>query len=93
MWLDSVKPYAMARNVIQVPIVRIGIHPPEASASDVGQPWGKTISQQAEETKHDVAVSAGVRHDLGRLQFSLLIQNDGQQHQAVSQRSWNGDGI
>ena len=46
-----------------------------------------------EDAEDRVGVGPGVRHDFGRLQFGLLLQHDGEQHQAVAQGAGHGDAV
>ena len=50
-------------------------------------------AEQVKDAEHDVGVGAGVGHDFGRLQLGLLLEDDGEQDQAIAQRARDGDAV
>jgi hypothetical protein len=65
------------------------VDPPQAGAADVGQPRAKAISQEAKKAEDDIAVSAGIGHDLRWLKIRFLLEYYGEQDDAVAQGSRN----
>ena len=78
---------ALPSQSVEGAVVRLGVDSPEAAAADVGQARAEAIAEQPEQAEHNVAIRAGVGHDPRGLQLGLLLQHNGQQHQAVAQRS------
>ena len=79
---EAIRAYdaALARDLVQLAVVRIRVDAPEARAADVGNAWAEPVAEQAEQAEHDVGVGTSVGHDLGRLQLGLLFQHNRQQH-------------
>jgi len=74
-------------------IIGLWIDSPEAGAADIGQPWTKSVAQESEKPKDDIAVGSSISHDLGRLQFGLLLKHHSEQDQAVAQGAGHGDAV
>ena len=51
------------------------IDSPEAGAADIGQSRTESVAQESEKPKDDIAVGSRISHDLGRLQFGLLLEH------------------
>ena len=68
----------MIGDGIELPVIRLAVDAPEAGAANIGQSRTEAIAQQTKEAEHHIAVGAGISHDVRRLQFGLLLQNDSQ---------------
>src|SRR5450755_3438695 len=80
-------------HIVEFTVVGMRVDPPQARAADVGQPWAKAISQEAKEAEDNIAVSAGIGHDLGWLEIRFLLEYGGEQDDAVAQGSRNRNGV
>ena len=56
-------------------IIGLWINSPEAAAADIGQSRTESVAQESEKPKHNIAVGSSISHDLGRLQFGLLLEH------------------
>ncbi len=73
---DTVEIHTLPGQRIEVAIVGVGIDAPETGTANIGQARAESIVGEAEQTEHQIAVRAGVGHDLGRLQLRLLLQHN-----------------
>lgn len=83
----------MGSDRVEWAIVGVRVDPPRTGDGGGGQTRSELAAQQAEQAKHDVAVGACIGHDLRWLQVGLLFEHDGQQDQALAQRTRNRDVI
>ena len=60
-------------HVVKFAVIGMRVDAPQAGAADVGQPRAKAISREAKQAEDDIAVSAGIGHDLGWLKICLRI--------------------
>ena len=93
MRCDAIEVDALPGQRIEITVVGVRIDAPKAAAADVGQAGTEAIAQQSEQPENDIAVGAGVGHDLGGLQLGLLLQHDRQQDQAVAQGAGHRDRV
>lgn len=70
-------------------VIRFWIDPPKMRVPHIRDSWAETISQQPKEPEHNIGLCAGVCHDFSWIEFRLLFQHHGEQHQAVAQRAGN----
>ena len=77
----------MLRNNVELAVVGPWVDAPEARAADVGEARAESIAEESEQAEHDIAIGAGVGHDLHGLKFGLLFEHHGEQNQAVAQRA------
>src|SRR3954452_21115730 len=83
----------MPRQTIERAVVRLAVHAPEPRPADVGEPRAELEAQQPEEAEDYVGIGPRIGHDLDRCQRGLLLQDEGQEGEAVAQRARHHDTI
>ena len=75
------------RQVIEDAIIGLPVDPPEPGAADVRDARGELEAEKVEDAEDGVGIPRRVGHDLGGLEFRLLLKDDGKQMEAVAQSS------
>lgn len=78
---------------VEYAIVGFPIDAPEPRAADIGDARAELVTKQVEYSKNRICISGSVGHDLGRLKFGLLFENDGDEIEAVAQRAGDGHSV
>lgn len=74
-------------QVIEDAIIGLPVDPPEPGAADVRDARGELIAEKVEDAEDGIGIPRRVGHDLGGLEFRLLLKDDGKQMEAVAQSS------
>ena len=80
-------------DAVERAVVGFPVDPPQPGVAEVGQARAELVAEQPEQAKHRIGVRGGVGHEFDRLQFGLLFEEKGEQHQAVAQGAGNDDAV
>lgn len=62
---------------------------PQPCPADICQARAKLIPQKPEQAEYGIRIGGGIGHDLGRIEFGFLFQQQGKNGQAVTQSAGN----
>src|SRR3954452_7712026 len=81
----------VGRQLVEQAVICLRVDAPEPRAAHVGDPGRELVAEEMENAEDRVGVAGRVRHDLGGLEFCFLLEDNGEQVEAVAQRAGDGD--